>query len=85
MPHSKYPLVSVVLEQVKTELGYMHEQLTKAELAAVVKLVMSYYDKGYEAGYWAYRDELAVLLDTKDRNDSFFVKSEIKRQMKGLK
>jgi len=53
--------------------------------AWVKKEVAASYDKGYENGYWRYRDELATLLDTKPRYDSFFVKSEIKRQMKGLK
>lgn len=48
------------------------------------RLIKKLKDKAYEAGYWSYRDELKELLGTKDREDSFFVKSEIKRQMKGL-
>ena len=81
----KYPLVSVIIAEVEQELGYMSEQLTKEEVFALAKLVMRYHDKGFEAGYWSYRDELKELLGTKGREDSFFVKSEIKRSMKGLK
>lgn len=54
-------------------------------IAVPERLIKKLKDKNYERGYWAYRDELKQVLGTRDREDSFFTKGEIKRQLRGLK